>query len=104
MSLLKYLSHTFVIALYTLSVIILSSCSDNHEHYEREISNLESRISELESELDDANNTIEEYQSKFDQIQSEASTGYDAISYFNWSYELQEALDAFENIQNEASY
>lgn len=98
------LLHTFVIALYNLSVIILSSCSVNHEHYETEISNLESRISELESELDDANNTIEEYQSKFDQIQSEASTGYDAISYFNWSYELQEALDTFENIQNEASY
>lgn len=104
MNLLKYLSHTFVITLFALFVITLSSCSDNHEDYDREISNLESRISELESELEDANNTIEEYQSKFDQIQSEASTGYDAISYFNWSYELQEALDAFENIQNEASY
>lgn len=104
MSLLKKLSHTFITTLLALSVITLSSCSDNHEDYDTEISNLESRISELETELEEANNTIEEYQSKFDQIQSEASTGYDAISYFNWSYELQEALDAFENIQNEASY
>lgn len=47
---------------------------------------------------------ISEYEAKFDQIQSDASDGYDAISYFNWSYELQEALDAFENIQSEASY
>lgn len=104
MSLLKKLSHTFITSLLALFVITLSSCSDNHEDYDTEISNLESRISELETELEEANNTIEEYQSKFDQIQSEASTGYDAISYFNWSYELQEALDAFENIQNEASY
>ena len=53
---------------------------------------------------EEANNTISEYEAKFDKIQSDASDGYDAISYFNCSYELQEALDAFENIQSEASY
>lgn len=81
-----------------------SSCQSDNEEYKREISNFEDRVSELESELDEANNTISEYEAKFDQIQSDASDGYDAISYFNWSYELQEALDAFENIQSEASY
>lgn len=84
--------------------LIFTSCNDNQSECQEEISALESRISELESELEDTNNTIEEYQAKFDQIQAEASNGYDAISYFNWSYELQEALDAFENIQNEAFY
>lgn len=81
-----------------------SSCQSDSEGYKREITNLEDRVSELESELEEANNTISEYEAKFDQIQSDASDGYDAISYFNWSYELQEALDAFENIQSEASY
>lgn len=81
-----------------------SSCQSDNEEYKREISNLEDRVSELESELEEANNTISEYEAKFDQIQSDAPDGYDAISYFNWSYELQEALDAFENIQSEASY
>lgn len=81
-----------------------SSCQSDSEEYKREITNLEDRVSELESELEEANNTISEYEAKFDQIQSDASDGYDAISYFNWSYELQEALDAFENIQSEASY
>ena len=82
----------------------LSSCQSDTEEYQRKISNLEDRVSELESELEEANNTISEYETKFDQIQSDASDGFDAISYFNWSYELQEALDAFENIQSEASY
>lgn len=81
-----------------------SSCQSDNEEYKSEITNLEDRVSELESELEEANNTISEYEAKFDQIQSDASDGYDAISYFNWSYELQEALDAFENIQSEASY
>lgn len=81
-----------------------SSCQSDDDEYKREISNLEDRVSELESELEEANNTISEYEAKFDQIQSDASDGYDTISYFNWSYELQEALDAFENIQSEASY
>lgn len=97
---MKYFCASFILALSML----LYSCNCNNEEYEREISDLENRVSELESELDDANNTISEYESKFDVIQSEASDGYEAISYFNWSYELQEALDASENIQSEATY
>ena len=37
-------------------------------------------------------------------IQFEARQGYNAISFFTWSFELQEALDAFERIQYEAIY
>ena len=99
-TMMKYFYACLILAL----CMSLSSCQSDNEEYKSEISNLEERVSELESELEEANNTISEYETKFDQIQSDASDGFDAISYFNWSYELQEALDAFENIQSEASY
>lgn len=95
-------SGTFIFYLTLIS--LFNSCAIDHEECKEEISSLEDRITELENELEDANSKIEEYESKLDQIQSEASDGYQAIQYFNWSYELQEALDAFDNIQNEASY
>ena len=95
--------------LYYLPLIILflSSCSGssyNGRYSDGEPSELQERIEELEYELDEANNKIADYASRLDNIQLEASNGYDAICYFNWSYQLQEALDAFENIQSEANY
>ena len=87
----------FLIACFLLS---LSSCVMQED----KIQELESRIEELESELEDANYIISEYEGKLDRINSEAQDGYNAICFFNWSWQLQEALDAFETIEEESTY
>ncbi len=88
-----------------LSAFCLTSCNQERVK-ELEVQNIEfeSKNKELQDELDEANAKIQDYESKFDNIQSLASDGHDAISYFNWSYQLQNALDAFEEIENEANY
>ena len=80
------------------SLTCLTSC--NNERIEE----LEEENQRLRNEHDEANAKIEDYESKLDQIKSEASDGYDAISDFNRSQPLQDALDAFEDIQNEGNY
>ena len=99
---MKRTRNQFMFFLVVLSFIFWSCSSD--EDNEDEIRELKERIEELEYELEEANSTIQEYEDKLDNIQFEARQGYDAISFFNWSFELQEALDAFERIQYEASY
>lgn len=94
---------------YILPIIFFVSCltscnQDRIKELEAKNSELESQNDELQNELDEAQSKIEDYESKFDNIQSLASDGHDAISYFNWSYQLQNALDAFEEIEDEANY
>ena len=87
------------------TLFALTSCDQSRvKELESENRRLQSELEDTQSELDDANTKIQEYEEKFDNISSMASDGYDAISFFNWSHQLQEALDAFEDIESEASY
>ena len=86
-----------------MSIFCLTSCNvEKVKELESRVETLESENEELKSQLQDSNDKLDECENAFEEIKGLASDGYDAISYFNWSQSLQDALDAFDDIQSRA--
>lgn len=62
------------------------------------------KLDSLQKELDHAHIKIANYEDILDNIQSSALNGRSAIENFDSSWELQEALDAFDEIESLATY